>query len=146
MPPMRPGAAEYPMAQGPAAPSSARSPWQSPVPYLFGALAAMLGLVALSLLALACSHWKFSRGLGPDGDQAAGPDAAAKGRGAPGLAGECQQHVAVIMAGDERPTFLATPAPTSCRAAVHGTGGDLAAGVTTCSQDDAQRQTASATV
>ncbi|EAZ21955.1 hypothetical protein OsJ_05607 [Oryza sativa Japonica Group] len=76
---MRPGA-EYAMVHGggpaPAAvaaagPSSsavvastasvaARSPWQSPVPYLFGGLAAMLGLIALSLLALACSYWKLA--------------------------------------------------------------------------------------
>ncbi|KAL0453572.1 UNVERIFIED_CONTAM: protein GLUTAMINE DUMPER 3 [Sesamum latifolium] len=37
-----------------------RSPWHSPVPYLFGGLAAMLGLIAFALLILACSYWKLS--------------------------------------------------------------------------------------
>nr|GFA24245.1 protein glutamine dumper 2-like [Tanacetum cinerariifolium] len=37
-----------------------RSPWHSPVPYLFGGLAAMLGLIAFALLILACSYWKIS--------------------------------------------------------------------------------------
>ncbi|KAL1060532.1 hypothetical protein V6Z11_1Z090900 [Gossypium hirsutum] len=36
------------------------SPWHSPVPYLFGGLAAMLGLIAFALLILACSYWKLS--------------------------------------------------------------------------------------
>ncbi|KAL6567841.1 hypothetical protein OROGR_001509 [Orobanche gracilis] len=37
-----------------------RSQWHSPVPYLFGGLAAMLGLIAFALLILACSYWKLS--------------------------------------------------------------------------------------
>uniref|UniRef100_A0ACD5Z7W6 Uncharacterized protein n=1 Tax=Avena sativa TaxID=4498 RepID=A0ACD5Z7W6_AVESA len=126
---MRPGA-EYPMAHVPAASSAAapRSPWQSPVPYLFGGLAAMLGLIALSLLALACSYWNLSggalAGLG-DADQADGEK-----RSAAGPAGECQGHVVVIMAGDERPTFLATPASTVRPDAEDGVG--PAADATAC--------------
>ncbi|CAM0909046.1 unnamed protein product [Alopecurus aequalis] len=93
--------------------TTAHSPWQSPVPYLFGGLAAMLGLIAFALLILACSYWKLSRYL----------DAAAEGSGRDGQAGEkesasgaarpaadFQEHVIVIMAGDKRPTFLAKPA------------------------------------
>uniref|UniRef100_A0A0D9YN75 Protein GLUTAMINE DUMPER 3 n=1 Tax=Oryza glumipatula TaxID=40148 RepID=A0A0D9YN75_9ORYZ len=132
---MRPGA-EYAMVHGggPAAaaagPSSsavvastasvaARSPWQSPVPYLFGGLAAMLGLIALSLLALACSYWKLAGsgfgGGGQDGgeesrDGGGGGGEKGSGGGGAGLAREWRDHVVVIMAGDERPTFLATPA------------------------------------
>ncbi|KAJ1382513.1 protein GLUTAMINE DUMPER 2-like [Sesbania bispinosa] len=37
-----------------------RSSWHSPVPYLFGGLAAMLGLIAFALLILACSYWKLA--------------------------------------------------------------------------------------
>ena len=41
-------------------PSQHSSTWHSPVPYLFGGLAAMLGLIAFALLILACSYWKLS--------------------------------------------------------------------------------------
>jgi hypothetical protein len=117
------------MGHGPAAPSPrpsttathSASAWQSPVPYLFGGLAAMLGLIALSLLALACSYWKLSGSIlaagEPDDDdlerRAAGAGA---GDGKAAAAGKAdagerwREHVVVIMAGDERPTFLATPA------------------------------------
>ncbi|KAI3782161.1 hypothetical protein L2E82_12195 [Cichorium intybus] len=36
--------------------STQQSPWHSPVPYLFGDLAAMLGLIGFALLLLACSY------------------------------------------------------------------------------------------
>ncbi|KAL0693031.1 hypothetical protein Bca4012_060211 [Brassica carinata] len=39
----------------------------SPVPYLFGGLAAMLGLIAFDLLILACSYWPLSGYL--DGEE-----------------------------------------------------------------------------
>ncbi|KAF5787554.1 putative protein glutamine dumper [Helianthus annuus] len=35
--------------------------WHSPVPYLFGGLALILGLIAFALLILACSYWKLSQ-------------------------------------------------------------------------------------
>ncbi|KAL6603091.1 hypothetical protein ACP70R_043452 [Stipagrostis hirtigluma subsp. patula] len=123
---MRPGA-EFPMVHGaptaaPANGTAPHSPWQSPVPYLFGGLAAMLGLIAFALLILACSYWKLS-GYLDGGDGQAG---SARGAGADGEKGSAagaarpaagfQEHVVVIMAGDERPTFLATPAAS--RAAV----------------------------
>ncbi|KAG8058260.1 hypothetical protein GUJ93_ZPchr0002g23905 [Zizania palustris] len=124
---MRPGAELYTMVHGPAAagPSSSvvssssvpRSPWQSsPVPYLFGGLAAMLGLIALSLLGLACSYWQLAGSSEDGGGGQAGEESRADGgekgsaAGAAGAAGEWRGHVVVIMAGDERPTFLATPA------------------------------------
>ncbi|VAI92770.1 unnamed protein product [Triticum turgidum subsp. durum] len=120
---MRPGAEFVTMSHRAGAPTVApahglingttpHSPWQSPVPYLFGGLAAMLGLIAFALLILACSYWKLSGYL--DGDregQAAegdGEKAAASGASKPAL--DFQEHVVVIMAGDERPTFLAKPA------------------------------------
>lgn len=89
-----------------------RSPWHSPVPYLFGGLAAMLGLIAFALLILACSYWKLSGYLENQGDgerdleagEADGRDGAAKP--APPV---MEEKFLVIMAGQEKPTFLATP-------------------------------------
>jgi hypothetical protein len=89
-----------------------RSPWHSPVPYLFGGLAAMLGLIAFALLILACSYWKLSGYLDNNGDDA--------NSGEPDLElGEIdekrklppvmEEKFLVIMAGQEKPTFLATP-------------------------------------
>lgn len=96
-----------------ATPSTApHNTWHSPVPYLFGGLAAMLGLIAFALLILACSYWRLSNYLdaaeegdandhrGGDGKQ---QDPSAK---PPPCFGE---GFVVIMAGDEKPTFLATP-------------------------------------
>uniref|UniRef100_J3MGF3 Uncharacterized protein n=1 Tax=Oryza brachyantha TaxID=4533 RepID=J3MGF3_ORYBR len=71
---MRPGAEYFASAPAQAANGTAaaapHSPWQSPVPYLFGGLAAMLGLIAFALLILACSYWKLSGYL--DGGSASG--------------------------------------------------------------------------
>ncbi|PPS09329.1 hypothetical protein GOBAR_AA11312 [Gossypium barbadense] len=47
-------------SMSPPAMGQPRSPWHSPVPYLFGGLAAMLGLIAFALLILACSYWRLS--------------------------------------------------------------------------------------
>ncbi|KAE8786857.1 protein GLUTAMINE DUMPER 5-like [Hordeum vulgare] len=120
---MRPGAEFVAMSHRAGAPTVApahgmingtapHSPWQSPVPYLFGGLAAMLGLIALALLILACSYWKLSGYLDGDRDgQAAGGDGeknSASGPSKPAM--DFQEHVVVIMAGNERPTFLAKPA------------------------------------
>jgi len=145
---MWPAGGEHPMAMGhvPAAaasPSSSatlqapHSPWQSPVPFLFGGLAAMLGLIALALLALACSYWKLSGSLLADGESEGaarhGGAGSRRGDGKAAAAGEAgpagdrwREHVVVIMAGDERPTFLATPASSSVRAL---DADDLALGV-----------------
>ncbi|CAN6193857.1 unnamed protein product [Urochloa humidicola] len=117
---MRPGA-EFPTmshgapAAAPAGNATApHSPWQSPVPYLFGGLAAMLGLIAFALLILACSYWKLSGYLDADRDRRAGEAGADEEKGsATGTARPAAaflEHVVVIMAGEERPTFLAKPA------------------------------------
>ncbi|KAH6783631.1 glutamine dumper 3 [Perilla frutescens var. hirtella] len=87
-----------------------RSPWHSPVPYLFGGLAAMLGLIAFALLILACSYWKLSAGEeGREGDVESG----AAEKGDSGSAEKAlpvfEEKFLVIMAGEVKPTFLATP-------------------------------------
>ena len=84
------------------------SPWHSPVPYLFGGLAAMLGLIAFALLILACSYWKLSGYLeGEDSEAEAGHGAGTGEAVKPPMAFE--EKILVIMAGDVKPTYLATP-------------------------------------
>ncbi|KAK4757251.1 hypothetical protein SAY87_007378 [Trapa incisa] len=102
-----------------------RSPWQSPVPYLFGGLAAMLGLIAFALLILACSYWKLS-GYLDGGRQEDGGSAEVDIEGGTGR--DCkpifEEKILVIMAGEEKPTFLATP--------VSSRSSSFAAGSNTC--------------
>ncbi|WRX35207.1 hypothetical protein QQP08_027694 [Theobroma cacao] len=104
-------------AKTPSGVTTPHSPWHSPVPYLFGGLAAMLGLIAFALLILACSYWKLSgyleNGEGGQGerDLEAGEskgDETQKGR-APVM----EQKFLVVMAGEVNPTFLATPISSS---------------------------------
>ncbi|KAI4381101.1 hypothetical protein MLD38_007209 [Melastoma candidum] len=91
-----------------------RSPWHSPVPYLFGGLAAMLGLIAFALLILACSYWKLSGYL--EGGNAESSDGQRRDLESGNKDEEPQkppvfeEKVLVIMAGQVKPTFLATPA------------------------------------
>lgn len=103
-----------------AQPQGQRSPWQSPVPYLFGGLAAMLGLIAFALLILACSYWRLAgqfderEGGGArdddDRDLESGTGEGKEGEGSEGKVVKVyEEKILVIMAGDEKPTFLATP-------------------------------------
>lgn len=107
------------VAAPPPSPAMAVSPWHSPVPYLFGGLAAMLGLITLALLILACSYWKLNNYLGTGHSSSA---AAAAGDGGDGDGGSkspatavaafpvvYRDLVAVVMAGERMPTFLAAP-------------------------------------
>ncbi|XP_050371816.1 protein GLUTAMINE DUMPER 3 [Argentina anserina] len=89
-----------------------RSPWHSPVPYLFGGLAAMLGLIAFALLILACSYWKLSGYLENsenDGERDLEAGEGGKGDEAQKAPPVFEEKILVIMAGDAKPTFLATP-------------------------------------
>ncbi|XWS70544.1 hypothetical protein CRYUN_Cryun03dG0056500 [Craigia yunnanensis] len=98
----------------PPATAQPRSPWHSPVPYLFGGLAAMMGLIAFALLILACSYWRLSGRLDNDSE---GADAERDVEsGEKEAAGDSnmqvkvyEEKILVIMAGEEKPTFLATP-------------------------------------
>ncbi|KAL7093180.1 hypothetical protein ACP275_11G026800 [Erythranthe tilingii] len=107
---------EYSSA-APPSPLLRRSPWQSPVPYLFGGLSAMLGLIAFALLVLACSYWKLSAAGDVDNrdDAAAAAERDLEGGEAGGASAanpapvELEEKYLVIMAGQEKPTFLATP-------------------------------------
>lgn len=87
-----------------------RSPWHSPVPYLFGGLAAMLGLIVFALLILACSYWKLSGRMQEDNERdiEAGDDKP-ENSSAKDFPVVFEEKIVVIMAGDVKPTFLATP-------------------------------------
>ncbi|XP_009139490.3 protein GLUTAMINE DUMPER 2 [Brassica rapa] len=87
------------------------SPWHSPVPYLFGGLAAMLALIAFSLLILACSYWRLTGSA--ERDLEAGDDAKPEGDTHKTKTTELPEKFLVIMAGDVKPTYLATPANRS---------------------------------
>ncbi|KAJ0780513.1 putative protein glutamine dumper [Helianthus annuus] len=86
-----------------------RSPWHSPVPYLFGGLAAMLGLIAFALLILACSYWKISPNN--EGDLESGnPNETQDSKPVDNKVPRVfEEKYIVIMAGQVNPTFLATP-------------------------------------
>lgn len=71
--------------------------WKSPIPYLFGGLGLMLGIIAVALILLACSYRKSS----PN-------DAEEKPLHA--LQPEMEPKIVVIMAGESNPTYLAKPA------------------------------------
>ncbi|EXC18783.1 hypothetical protein L484_007156 [Morus notabilis] len=100
-----------------AAAAGQRSPWHSPVPYLFGGLAAMLGLIAFALLILACSYWRLtgqmeadrSEGQNRDIESGAGAEKDDAADSADKSLKVYEEKILVIMAGDENPTFLATP-------------------------------------
>ncbi|KAJ8436348.1 hypothetical protein Cgig2_009913 [Carnegiea gigantea] len=83
------------------------SPWRSPVPYMFGGMAAMLGLIAFAFVILACSDCLLS---GNDNVEEDGRQLEVKSKG---VVGDHQENnnkkVVVIMAGDDKPSFLATP-------------------------------------
>jgi hypothetical protein len=88
------------------------SAWRSPVPYLFGGLAAMLGLIALALLTLACTYWRLAGYLNSTGANGEMNSHGAAGKGMDAedteTAPPVKEHVAVIMAGEAKPTYLAT--------------------------------------
>ena len=98
----------------PPAMTQPRSPWHSPVPYLFGGLAAMMGLIAFTLLLLACSYWRLSGRLDNNSEGAdAERDVESGEKEAAGDSNKqvkvYEEKILVIMAGEEKPTFLATP-------------------------------------
>ncbi|KAG6516911.1 protein GLUTAMINE DUMPER 3-like [Zingiber officinale] len=88
----------------------------SPVPYLFGGLAVMLGLIGLALLILACSYWKLAGYLDSEGNASGGRGSGADPEAADAACAvrvkcprDFEERFVVIMAGDCKPTFLATP-------------------------------------
>ncbi|KAI3960883.1 hypothetical protein MKW92_000854 [Papaver armeniacum] len=83
----------------------------SPIPFLFGGLAAMFCLIAIALLILACSTWKLSMFLCHDHNcegstHRGGDDKSAEEESVKVV---YEGQIGVIMAGDVKPTYLAVP-------------------------------------
>ncbi|KAL4340922.1 hypothetical protein GQ457_08G014980 [Hibiscus cannabinus] len=78
----------------------------SPLPYLFGSLALVLILIAIALVLLACSSIKpYSDS---SSDEVPGQRELAMDQVA-----DSEPKIVVIMAGDDKPTFLAKPVSSS---------------------------------
>ncbi|KAK6912461.1 hypothetical protein RJ641_022062 [Dillenia turbinata] len=88
---------------------AARSPWRSPVPYLFGGLAAMLVLIAFALLFLICSYWKLNTQNRERDIESGEAEEGEKNKKRDAENSVFEEKFLVIMAGDNLPTFLATP-------------------------------------
>ncbi|KAG2243231.1 hypothetical protein Bca52824_094929 [Brassica carinata] len=99
-------------------PAVPQSPWHSPIPYLFGGLAAMLGLIAFALLILACSYWRLSPSGEDDGRNGGAEDEESRS-GDKASNGAYEEKFLVIMAGENMPRFIATPAMKKCTCGVH---------------------------
>ena len=90
----------------------------------------MLALITLALLILACSYWKLNNYLGTgdggtgDGDAGASAAGATDGDAAAASTAAFADLVAVVMAGEKTPTFLAAPIVRRAR----GYSDDAAAG------------------
>lgn len=72
----------------------------------------MLGLIAFALLILACSYWKLSGYLENsenDGERDLEAGEGGKGDETQKAPPVFEEKILVIMAGDAKPTFLATP-------------------------------------
>ncbi|MED6205775.1 hypothetical protein PIB30_020903 [Stylosanthes scabra] len=76
----------------------------SPIPYLFGGLAFMLGLIAMALMLLACSYHN---------QQYSSSSTAPAKTTTEKEAEDSEPKIVVIMAGDSNPTYLAKPISSS---------------------------------
>ncbi|CAL5206257.1 unnamed protein product [Lathyrus oleraceus] len=77
--------------------------WHTPIPYLFGGLAAIMGLIALALLALTCSYCSNNS---QDDDDLDNKESDPQTKEPIKV---YEEKILVIMAGNEKPTLLATP-------------------------------------
>lgn len=74
--------------------------WHTPVPYLFGGFGAVMILIAVALLVLACSHWRSARDGDSESPSSEKPVIVQL---------DTEPRVVVIMAGDNKPSFIAKP-------------------------------------
>ena len=82
--------------------------WRSPIPYLFGGLTLLLVLISVALVILVCSHRKHaSRSSAEIEDtKQAMPNK---------VEIDIEPRILVIMAGDDKPTYLPKPiTPSNC--------------------------------
>lgn len=85
--------------------------WNSPIPYLFGGLALMLGLIAMALIILACSYRKPSFSSATTSGAAADDDHGHRKSSAKqvDVVVDSEPNTVVILAGQANPTHLANP-------------------------------------
>ncbi|CAN4079542.1 unnamed protein product [Withania somnifera] len=81
--------------------------WNSPVPYLFGGLAIILGLIAFALLIVTCSYKK------PSTEESSSSSSSSNNvneeKPVELMKPEMEPKFVVIMPGDYNPTWLAKP-------------------------------------
>ncbi|OMO61433.1 hypothetical protein COLO4_33437 [Corchorus olitorius] len=76
--------------------------WNSPLPYVFGSLAILFGIIAVALLTLACCHGRPSAAEFPNGKED-------KYKESIQASASMEPKLVVIMAGDDYPTYVAKP-------------------------------------
>ncbi|TXG51566.1 hypothetical protein EZV62_024090 [Acer yangbiense] len=81
--------------------------WNSPVPYLFGGLLLVFGVIAITLLFLACCYNNSSSEYIGDEEKEE------KSSKTMELEADSEPKVVVIMAGDDQPTYIAKPSLVS---------------------------------
>ncbi|KAK7292136.1 hypothetical protein RIF29_07857 [Crotalaria pallida] len=79
--------------------------WNSPVPYLFGGLALLFGIIAISLLIVVCSRCHKSHSLFCDCDT----NNNSKEFSSTQVVDHEPTNILVIIAGEEHPTHFAKP-------------------------------------
>ncbi|PPS08919.1 hypothetical protein GOBAR_AA11731 [Gossypium barbadense] len=76
--------------------------WNSPLPYLFGGLTIVFGIIGIALLFLACSHWRQSSPELPNAKEE-------KNNETIQASASMEPKIVVIMAGDDHPRFVEIP-------------------------------------
>uniref|UniRef100_A0A5B7APQ2 Putative Glutamine dumper 2 n=1 Tax=Davidia involucrata TaxID=16924 RepID=A0A5B7APQ2_DAVIN len=92
--------------------------WNSPIPYLFGSLALVLGLITVALIVLACSYRKRASNSSTSSDDA--EEKPVKSVKIMDTEADMGPKIAVIMAGDDNPTYLAKPVSSSTHCNTNG--------------------------
>jgi hypothetical protein len=90
---------------------------KSPTPYLLGGVGAMVLLIACAFILLACSYWRKSSHYDPEGSNGSGhTDHSNTESGGKNVmitknsyCSDKEEKFFVIMAGDEKPTYIANP-------------------------------------
>lgn len=78
--------------------------WNSPLPYLFGGLTIIFGIIGIALLFLAYTHCRRSLPELPNAKEE-------KNNETIQASASMEPKIVVIMAGDDHPRFVARPCP-----------------------------------
>ncbi|KAL1322933.1 hypothetical protein HN51_067942 [Arachis hypogaea] len=83
--------------------------WKSPIPYLFGGLALMLLLISIALVILVCSYRKHSSNSQSSSEEEEEENNNMKQQSTMMSKNMSEPELLVIMAGQNKPTYLAKP-------------------------------------